>query len=115
MTKHYDQKGNSLFGFLFQITVYHQRNKERNSNMTGNWNQAIAEAMDRVPLSGLLSMAFFFLLGIFLIYISNAIPIVPHTLTLTPLPPPPTPTFWPWRSPVMGHIKFESPMGLSLQ
>jgi hypothetical protein len=28
----------------------------------------------------------FFILGIFLIYISNAIPKVPHTLPLTPLP-----------------------------
>jgi hypothetical protein len=32
-----------------------------------------------------------------------------------PLPYPPTPTFWPWRSPVLGHIKFASPMGLSFQ
>jgi hypothetical protein len=24
-----------------------------------------------------------------------------------PLPYPPTPTFWPWRSPVLGHIKFD--------
>jgi hypothetical protein len=30
-----------------------------------------------------------------------------------PLPYPSTPTFWPWRSPVLGHIKFASPMGLS--
>jgi hypothetical protein len=29
-----------------------------------------------------------------------------------PLPYPPTPTFWPWRSPVLGHMKFASPMGL---
>jgi hypothetical protein len=29
------------------------------------------------------------------------------------LPYPPTPTFWPWHSPVLGHIKFASPMGLS--
>jgi hypothetical protein len=33
----------------------------------------------------------------------------------TPLPYPPTPPFWPWRSPVLGHIKFASPMGLSFQ
>ena len=32
-----------------------------------------------------------------------------------PLPYPPTPTFWPWHSPVLGHIKFASPMGLSFQ
>jgi hypothetical protein len=31
----------------------------------------------------------------------------------TPLPYPPTPTSWPWHSPVLRHIKFASPMGLS--
>ena len=35
-----------------------------------------------------------------------------HCLTL---PYSPTPTFWAWSSPVMRHIKFASPMGLSLQ
>jgi hypothetical protein len=55
----------------------------------------------------------YFLLHIFLNYISNAIPKVPHTLP--PLLYPPIPTFWPWRSPVLGHIKFACPMGLSFQ
>jgi hypothetical protein len=33
---------------------------------------------------------------------------------LYPPPPyPPTSPFWPWHSPVLGHIKFASPMGLS--
>jgi hypothetical protein len=32
-----------------------------------------------------------------------------------PIPYPPTPPFWPWRSPVLGHIKFACPMGLSFQ
>jgi hypothetical protein len=31
----------------------------------------------------------------------------------TPLPYPPTPTSWPWRSPILRHIKFARPMGLS--
>jgi hypothetical protein len=31
------------------------------------------------------------------------------------LPYPPTPTSWPWRSPVLGHIKFARPRGLSSQ
>jgi hypothetical protein len=53
----------------------------------------------------------FLLLRIFLNYISNAIPKVPHTLP--PLPYLPIPTFWPWHSPVLGHIKFVCPMGLS--
>jgi hypothetical protein len=32
-----------------------------------------------------------------------------------PLPYPPIPIFWPWHSPVLGHIKFACPMGLSFQ
>jgi hypothetical protein len=54
---------------------------------------------------------YIFLLCIFLNYISNAIPKVPHTLPPTPLPP--IPTFWPWHSPVLGHIKFQCPITLS--
>jgi len=57
---------------------------------------------------------YLFLLGIFFIYISNAIPKVPHTLS-PQLPYPPTPTSWPWHSPVLRHIKFARPMGLSFQ
>ena len=56
----------------------------------------------------------FFKLGIYFIYISNAIPKVPYTLS-HPLPHPPTPTSWPWRSPVLRHIKFARPMSLSFQ
>jgi hypothetical protein len=32
-----------------------------------------------------------------------------------PLPYPPIPIFWPWRPPVLGHIKFACPVGLSFQ
>jgi hypothetical protein len=32
-----------------------------------------------------------------------------------PLPYPPTPTSWPWHSPVLRHIKFARPRGLSFQ
>ena len=52
------------------------------------------------------------ILGVFFGYISNAIPKFPHT---PPLPYPPTPTSWPWCSPVLRHIKFARPMGLSFQ
>jgi hypothetical protein len=52
----------------------------------------------------------FFWLGIYFIYISNAIPKDPHTL-----PHPPTPTSWPWHSPVLRHIKYAQRMGLSFQ
>jgi hypothetical protein len=58
-----------------------------------------------------------FLKGIFFIYISNAISKVPHTLPI-PLPLlsyPPTPTSWPWHSPVLEHIRFARPRGLSSQ
>jgi hypothetical protein len=54
-----------------------------------------------------------FLLGIFFIYISSAIPKVPHTLP-HPLPYPPTPTSWPWHSPILRHIKFARPMGVEI-
>jgi hypothetical protein len=54
------------------------------------------------------SKAFFFKLDIYFIYISNAIPKVPDTLLHSP-----TPTSWPWCSPVLTHIKFARPMGLS--
>jgi hypothetical protein len=54
-----------------------------------------------------------FLLGILLVYILNAIPNVRHTHP--PIHYPPTPPFWPWGSPVLRHIKFACPMGLSLQ
>jgi hypothetical protein len=57
---------------------------------------------------------FLFLLRIYFSYISNAIQKVPHMLPHA-LPHPPTPTFWPWRSPVLRHIKFASPIGLSFQ
>jgi hypothetical protein len=56
-----------------------------------------------------------FLLDIFFIYISNAIPKVPYTLPPTLLPFPPTPTSLPWLSPVLGHIKFAIPRGISSQ
>jgi hypothetical protein len=54
----------------------------------------------------------FLKLGIFFIYISNAIPKVPHALPPTFLTPP-TPTSCPWRSPVLRHMKFARLMGLS--
>jgi hypothetical protein len=66
------------------------------------------------PNSGLRVFFFHFLLGISLIYICNAIPKVPHSHP-PPLPYPPTPLLWPWRSPVLGHIKFACPMGLSFE
>jgi hypothetical protein len=68
------------------------------------WHQCIAE-LDSLFL-------FFFQLGIYFIYISNAIPKVPHPLP-HPLPHPPTPTSWSWHSPVLRHIKFARPMGTS--
>jgi hypothetical protein len=50
-----------------------------------------------------------FLLDIFFIYISNAIPKVPYSPHPALLPNPPTPASWPWHSPVLGHIIFTRP------
>jgi hypothetical protein len=62
---------------------------------------------------GVTLASLFFFLGIFLIYISNATPNVPHFLHPTPLPH--TPTSWPWHSPVLRHIKFARPKVFSFQ
>ena len=56
------------------------------------------------------SLYLFFLLEIFFIYISNAIPKVPDTLPPALLPNPPTPASWPWHSSVLGHMIFARPM-----
>jgi hypothetical protein len=69
-----------------------------------------------LALSLCLSFMFFFLiflLGIFLIYISNVIPKFPHSLPPTPLPT--HSHFFFFFFPVLEHIKFACPMGLSFQ
>jgi hypothetical protein len=45
-----------------------------------------------------------FLIDIFFIYNSNAIPKVPLHPPPALLPNPPTAASWPWHSPVLGHI-----------
>jgi hypothetical protein len=55
---------------------------------------------------------FLLLLGIFLIYISNAMPKVPHTLPPNS-PTYPLPLLGPGVPHVLRHIKFALPMGLS--
>jgi hypothetical protein len=77
--------------------------------------------MCSLPLLCLLSiheaMSNFFLLDIFFIYISNFKCYPGSSLYPSPtlLPYPPTPASWPWHSPVLGHIKFARPRGLSSQ
>ena len=68
---------------------------------------------------GLVCLVCVFLLDIFFIYISNAIP-YPSFLSESPLypppdllPKPPIPTSWPWHSPVLGRIIFCKTNGLS--
>jgi hypothetical protein len=50
-----------------------------------------------------------FLLDIFFIYISNAIPKATYTHPPALLPNSPIPTSWPWHSPVVGHMIFAIP------
>jgi hypothetical protein len=70
--------------------------------------RSIFHTMSHIKIPFLLFFNFYY----YFIYISNAIPKVPHTLPHL-LPHPPTPISWPWRSPVLRHIKFARPMGLS--
>jgi hypothetical protein len=58
---------------------------------------------------------FLFKLDIFFLYISNAILKVPYTLPRPLHPYTLTTTSWPWLFPVLGHIKFARPRGLSSQ
>jgi hypothetical protein len=65
-----------------------------------------------------LTFLFFLIFNIFYyIFSSITFPMLsqkfPHALP--PFPTHPFPFFWPWRSPVLGHIKFVCPMGLSFQ
>jgi hypothetical protein len=69
----------------------------------------------KIPKVSLLSSLFFsnFLLDIFFVYISNAIPKVPYILPTTLLLYPPTPTSWSRHSLVLGHKKFARQRDLS--
>jgi hypothetical protein len=55
----------------------------------------------------------FFLIRYFLYLHFKCYPKSPLYPPPTLLPYPPTPTSWPWHSPVLGHIKFARPRGLS--
>jgi hypothetical protein len=61
---------------------------------------------------------FFFIKYFFITYFPQLhFQCYPKSLPYPPLPLlyPPIPPFWPWRFPVLGHIKFACPMGLSFQ
>ena len=73
-------------------------------------NFCFLNSIIKIKKAFLLDVTFFKKLGIYFIYISNAIPKVPHLLP-HPLPYPPIPTSWTWHSPVLRHIKFAWPNG----
>ena len=56
----------------------------------------------------MMSLFLLLLLGIFFIYISDAIPKVPYTLPV-PCSPNHSPASWFWNSPVLGHMIFAIP------
>jgi hypothetical protein len=86
-----------------------ERKRASREDNTVNVNENISMKDDvfatKMPDNIFKFLFFLFLLRIFFNYISYAIPKVPHTLP-PPLPYPPIPIFWPWRSPVLGHITF---------
>jgi hypothetical protein len=81
---------------------------ELNSDLLQDQHWAVSQGSDIIKYKLFFLLIFFFfnfiLLGIYFIYISNAYPKVPHSLT---------PTSWPCRSSVLSQIKFARPMGLS--
>jgi hypothetical protein len=110
---------------LFPTSGYHKQGRYEHSGPGSPvaWWNIFLGIYPRVIMLGpqidLFPIFFFFflhfLLRIFLNYISNAIPKVPHTLPPPHFPTHSFPFFWLWRSPVLGHIKFVCPMGLSFQ
>jgi hypothetical protein len=57
----------------------------------------------------------FFFVGVFFPSITFPMLSQKSPISSSLLPYHPFPFFWPWRSPVLGHIKFACPMGLSFQ
>jgi hypothetical protein len=72
-----------------------------------------ATIMPRGPTLGHVSFFFFIIYVLYLHFecYPESSPCPPLAL----LPYPLTPTSWPWHSPVLGHIKFARPRGLSSQ
>jgi hypothetical protein len=63
-------------------------------------------------------LSFFFKIFFYYVFSSITFPMLSQKSPIPsppPLPYPPISIFWPWRSTVLGHIKFASPMGLSFQ
>jgi hypothetical protein len=99
---------------LLQLVVSHHV-------VAGNWTQKVWKSS---PCSWLLShlsslvlynlFFFHFFITYFLQLHFQCYPKSPPPPP-PPLPYPPIPIFWPWLSPVLGHIKFSCPMGLSFQ
>jgi hypothetical protein len=61
---------------------------------------------------------FFFFTFFYYVFSSITFPMLSQKSPIPPPPPlpyPSIPIFWLWRSPVLGHIKFVCPMGLSFQ
>jgi hypothetical protein len=73
-----------------------------------------------MPEEGIRSCLIYLFINIFYYYVFSSITFRMLSKK-SPIPSPahvpthPFPFFWPWRSPVLGHIKFACPMGLSFQ
>jgi hypothetical protein len=91
-----------------------KRSQNRNSRGHGGVLTAL------LPMTCSACFLFFFLLsGFFFYYVFSSVTF-PMLSQKSPIPSPqlpypPIPIFWPWRSPVLGHIQFVCPMGLSFQ
>jgi hypothetical protein len=93
--------------------------------VAGNWTKDLLEELS-VLLSDLSSscyvVSFFFFFSFWFFFLLDFLNLhfkcYPKSSLYPPpalLPSPPTPTSWPWHSPVLGHIKFARPRGLSSQ
>jgi hypothetical protein len=101
---------------LANILIQYNQLKIGNNNNNNN----IFTYLDLDSISTLLFFVVFIFLfyffNIFYYYVFSSITFrmlsQKSPIPSPPLPYPPIPIFWPWHSPVLGHIKFVCPMGL---
>jgi hypothetical protein len=83
----------------------------------GSTQQLTQTDTDIHNLDGAWGLFFFFNIFFYYVFSSITFPMLSQKSPIPspPLPYPPIPTFWPWHSPVLGHIKFASSLGTLME
>jgi hypothetical protein len=101
----YMSVGLHVYKCIICMQYLHLKKPERKSGSSG---VTVSGGSWELKIDPLLLFCNYFFIRYFLhLHFKSPIPSPP------PLPYPPTPTSWPWRSPILRHIKFARPRGLS--